>query len=163
MHTLFISNIDYRVSRVCLYDLLVQAAPVRRLEYSSRIAFASYFAGEEMEQSCAMLNGVRLYGRRIFVQKAEPRVAVEVACSSWCDASYIGGVFGRFGPCRCRKWKDRHLCIYRRRADAEKAVEKMNRRRILGNEFSVQIIPAENSQAAHLLGRDTARNGAIIS
>lgn len=145
MHTLFISNIDYRISKVCLYDLLVQIAPVKHLKYSSKVAFASYFVDEEMVLSYAMLNGVRLYGRRIFVQKVEPRTAVEVACSAWCDASYIGGIFGKFGSCRCKKWMGRYLCIYRRKIDAEKAVEKMHQKMILGNAFSVRIVSTENS------------------
>ncbi|KAI5180573.1 hypothetical protein PAEPH01_2738, partial [Pancytospora epiphaga] len=43
MLELFISNIDYKVTKACLYDLLIQVAPVKHLKYKTKIAFVDYF------------------------------------------------------------------------------------------------------------------------
>lgn len=129
----FVSNIAYAVSRKCLYDLFIQITPIKKLEYKSKIAFVEYHSIEDQEQSLDALQNIRLFGRRIVLQRVEPPSTVRIRCEEWCDRAYLQDVFGRFGACKCSRDGTGFVCVFRRRGDAERAVRTMNQRDILGS------------------------------
>ncbi|KAI4291986.1 hypothetical protein PAPHI01_1260 [Pancytospora philotis] len=166
MHTLFISNIDYQVSRRCLHDLLVQIGAFATLEYTTKVAFVEYESEACMRTAWEVLSGVELYGRKVVVQIVEPRCTLAVECAAWCDTAYISDIFRKFGSCSChlhansalyngptltnalaqRKEQSRRvfLCTFRKRVDADKALSALHGKSLLGNVFHItKVEPVE--------------------
>lgn len=142
---LFITNISNRVSKCTIYELLVQASRVRGLHYNQErgYCFVEYDTQEELEYTCNVLEGVRLYGRRIYLNRVERQTEVVVRnVGPELDPVFLWDVFSKFGPCHVEAGRDgKDICTitYRRRECAARAVETVNGKVIGNSRVSVEM------------------------
>ncbi|XP_073473150.1 splicing regulator RBM11 [Aquarana catesbeiana] len=73
--TLWVGNLDYKVKEEILYELFLQAGPLRRVTVitdkegnSKSFGFVCFQHTESVPYAIALLNGIRLYGRPIKLQ-----------------------------------------------------------------------------------------------
>ncbi|XP_040194731.1 splicing regulator RBM11 isoform X2 [Rana temporaria] len=73
--TLWVGNLDYKVKEEILYELFLQAGPLRRVTIvtdkegnSKSFGFVCFKHTESVPYAIALLNGIRLYGRPIKLQ-----------------------------------------------------------------------------------------------
>ncbi len=59
MKTNFIANIHYKVTKIILYELLIQFTPIKSLDYKSKIAFVEYFTVNDCEYSLDKMKRVK--------------------------------------------------------------------------------------------------------
>lgn len=140
--TLFVSNISYGVSKKCLFDLFVQIAPVRKLDYFRKIAFVEFDSSEHRRMAYDTLNGTELHGRRISMDLVEPETAVLVSSSLFNDTKYLQDVLSHFGSCRCQTEPEGIVCYYRKRTAADEAVRVLDGKSLLGILFTAKILPS---------------------
>ncbi|KAH9411074.1 hypothetical protein HK407_08g13480 [Ordospora pajunii] len=130
MHKLFITNIPSKVGKHLIYELLMQASKVESLYYNQRkgYCFATYKAHAELEYTCNVLKGVKLYGKRIYLAMAEQQSCITVNnIGSEADEILIWNVFSKFGSCHVEITDQRiALITYRKKEHASRAVAVVN-------------------------------------
>lgn len=142
MPSLFVSNISYDVNLEILYELFVQFVHPLDIQYSNKVAFIECKTDADILKAINKLGSIKLYGRRIKIERIEENTKIEIWMGKNKKKEYIASILRRYGPCRIiRQTKERRwICEYRKRADAEQANRKLNNKEVLGEIFTVRII-----------------------
>lgn len=147
MPSLFVSNIPYKLSKQILYELFAQIAPIVSLSYTTKIAFVEYATDAELLSAIHHLHLIKLYDKRIVLQKVEDPTKVEITAAHWCSSHYLQRIFGRFGSCKVqrasKKKRAKWICTYRKRYDAELATQMMNGKSIVCDKIFAKIMDDE--------------------
>ncbi|KAM0672244.1 hypothetical protein CWI42_081700 [Ordospora colligata] len=125
-HKLFVTNIPSKVGKHLIYELLIQVSKVESLYYNQTkgYCFATYKTHSELEYTCNVLKGVKLYGKRIYFGMAEQQSRVIVKnIGSEVDDVLLWNVFSKFGSCYVEITDQRTALItYRKKEHASRAV-----------------------------------------
>lgn len=140
---LFITNIPKKVNKYAMYELLIQTSKISEFHYDQEkgYCFASYETLEDLEYTCNVLRGVKLYGKRIYFNRVEKRAKILVRnIGNDIDDVFLWDVFGKFGSCHI-EFREESACIivYKRREYALKAMETVNGKVIGNSNVSVEM------------------------
>ncbi|AFN83415.1 putative RNA-binding protein [Encephalitozoon romaleae SJ-2008] len=142
-HKLFITNIPTKTRKQLVYELLTQVSKISNLYYNQDkgYCFVSYETHEELDYTYKVLQGVKLYGKRLYFSKVEEQVRVVVRnIGQEIDEVFLWDVFSKFGPCHVEIDGDGlGIVVYRRKDSAIKAVDTVNRKIIGYSEVFVEI------------------------
>lgn len=141
-HKLFITNIPNKVGRHLIYELLAQVSKIEHLHYdqSRGYCFVSYETPEELEYTYNVLQGVRVYGKRLYLSRVEDESRVTVrGIGEEIDEAFLWDVFSKFGPCSVEIDDKVGIITYRRRDCAIKAIRAISGKTIGDSEVVVEM------------------------
>lgn len=139
---LFITNISSRVSRYVIYELLIQVSKIYNFHYdqSKGYCFVEYETPEELEYTSNALKGVKLNGKRIYLNRVERRAKVLVKnLGTEIDTTFLWDVFNKFGPCHVKVEKRVGVVMYKKRECAAKAVKVVDGKRLGNSRVAVEL------------------------
>ncbi|KAL0265842.1 UNVERIFIED_CONTAM: hypothetical protein PYX00_011560 [Menopon gallinae] len=153
---LYITNIDVRVSRQVLYELLVQTSPILHLHYPydtiSRqhrsYCIAEYPTEEDADYAYRVLNMVRLYKRplRFFRMHDGDEIKLYVHnLDASVDEKMLYDVLEKCGRCHVRiaydedgRSKKYAFAVFYRHEDAERAIRLSKRAELCGRKIEIE-------------------------
>lgn len=123
---LFITNISTKVSRCVIYEVLIQASRISGFYYNQKkgYCFVEYHSREELEYTCAVLSGIKLHGRKLYLTKVEEQSRIIVRnIGAEIDEIFLWDVFSKFGSCRVELEENGiGVVVYRKREHALRAM-----------------------------------------
>ncbi|AFM98692.1 hypothetical protein EHEL_071700 [Encephalitozoon hellem ATCC 50504] len=129
-HKLFITNIPTRAKKQLVYELLTQVSKIDHLYYNQDkgYCFVSYRTHQELEYTCKVLQGVKLYGKRLYLSKVEEQARVVVRnLGQEIDEVFLWDVFSKFGACHVEMESEGlGIVVYRKKDSAIRAVNVVN-------------------------------------
>lgn len=153
---LYITNIDTRVSRQVLHELLVQTSPILHLHYPydtiskqhRSYCIAEYPTEEDADYAYRVLNMVRLYKRplRFFKMHDGDEIKLYVHnLDASVDEKMLYGVFEKCGRCHVRiaydedgKSKRYAFAVFYRHEDAERAIRMSKKAELCGRKIEIE-------------------------
>lgn len=139
---LFITNISNRASRYAVYELLAQTSKISGFHYNQNkgYCFAEFGSREELEYTCSILEGIKLYGKRIYFNRVEEQITLLVhGIGTEIDEAFLWDVFGKFGSCHVEICEGVGYVAYKKREHAAKAQENVDGRVIGNSAVSVEL------------------------
>lgn len=169
---MYIKNIDPRVSKQILYELLVQTSPILHLHYPydtiskqhRSYCIAEYPTENDADYAYKVLHMVRLYRRplRFFKMHGDDEIKLYVHnLDADVDEKMLCDVFERCGRCHVRiaydedgRSKKHAFVIFYKNEDADKAIELCKKAVLCGRKIEVEYAlknrSTEEKQAKHL-------------
>lgn len=153
---LYIKNIDPRVSKHVLYELLVQTSPILHLHYPydtiskqhRTYCIAEYPTENDADYAYKVLHMVRLYGRplRFFKMHDGDEIKLYVHnLDAGVDEKMLCDVFERCGRCHVRiaydengESKKHAFVVFYKNEDADKAIELSKQVELCGRAIEVE-------------------------
>lgn len=153
---LYIKNIDPRVSKQILYELLVQTSPILHLYYPydaiskqhRSYCIAEYPTEEDADYAYKVLNMVRLYKKplrffkmheddeiKLYVHNLDADVVEKMLCDVFerCGRCHVRIVYDEYG--RSKKYA---FVIFYKKEDADKAIELTKKIELCGRKIEVE-------------------------
>lgn len=153
---LYITNIDPRVSKQILYELLIQTSPISHIHYPydtiskqhRSYCIAEYPTEEDADYAYKVLNLVRLYKKplRFFKIHDEDEIKLYVySLDADVDEKMLYDIFEKCGHCHIRiaydedgRSKQYAFVIFYKHEDADKAVRLSKKVELCGRKIEVE-------------------------
>lgn len=180
--TCYIGNLDDRVTDSLMWELMIQVAPVvnvylpkdRITQMHQGYAFAEYQSETDAEYACNILNGIKMFGKPIRVQKAGGDTRdVDIGANVFVgnldpavDERQLYETFGAFGGIlgmpkitrdQSGESKSHGFVSYDSFEASDAAIEALNGQYLLNRQMTVKYALKENSKHGERHGTEAER------